>query len=161
MEKQFNLLKVHQSEVYDENVDLQTVLEVKDQLLKAQADQIAALQIELEKQLDQSDVVHSESEKSDLVVDRNELVVQTSLNSSIVGPSIDAPTLFEELQQLIVRLLHKVDRSTRALEAAQWSKQKTAVMISPRSLNTPSTSTEDISIKYIQFRIYFKYFFIE
>jgi len=150
MEKQFNLLKVHQSEVYDENVDLQTVLEVKDQLLKAQADQIAALQIELEKQLDQSDVVHSESEKSDLVVDRNELVVQTSLNSSIVGPSIDAPTLFEELQQLIVRLLHKVDRSTRALEAAQWSKQKTAVMISPRSLNTPSTSTEDISIKFRQ-----------
>jgi len=132
--------------VDDDNDKLQTLLDVKENLLKAQADQITALRLELEKQMNPP----SESEKeNDITVDHLEPPIQISLNSSCtVAPSEDMPTFFEELQQLIICMLHKVDRSARALEAAQWSKQKTTLVVSPRNLHTPSTSTEDISIRY-------------
>lgn len=147
MQDELELLKERQSDVDDENDKLQTILKVKDNLLKAQADQIAALRSELEKQMNPP----SESEKeNDLTADHIEPAIQISLNSTgTEAVSEDMPTFFEEIQQLIVSMLHKVDRSARALEAAQWSKQKTSLVVSPRNLNTPSTSTEDISIKYI------------
>lgn len=147
MQDELELLKERQSDVDDENDKLQAILEVKDNLLKAQADQIAALRSVLEKQMNPP----SESEKeNDLTADHIEPAIQISLNSTgTEAVSEDMPTFFEEIQQLIVSMLHKVDRSARALEAAQWSKQKTSLVVSPRNLNTPSTSTEDISIKYI------------
>ena len=146
IEHELQLLKERQSDVDDANDKLQAVLEMKENILKAQTDQIAALHSELEKQMSPQ----SESEKeNDTTVDHNEPAIEISLNSSCAGaPSEDMPTFFEELQQLIVCMLHKVDRSARALEAAQWSKQKTSLVVSPRNLHTPSTSTEDISIKY-------------
>ena len=132
----------------EENSSLQTVLDVKDKLLKAQSEQITALQNELENQLYAQSETERESDapashKADSTL--QDVAEETSL-PVIVG---EMPTLFDELQQLIFRLLHKVDNSTRALEAAQTTKPKRTNnnLLSPRSHITPSTSTEDISIK--------------
>lgn len=133
----------------EENTSLQTILDVKDKLLKAQSEQIAALQNELENQL----YAPSETEReSDAPASRkHDSTLQDVADSSLPATAAEMPSLFDELQQLIVRLLHKVDNSTRALEAAQATPQKkiTNNLLSPRSqVISPSTSTEDISIKY-------------
>ena len=134
----------------EDNSNLQAVLEVKDKLLKAQSGQIAALQEELENHI----YATSETDRgSDAPGSRNHnSTLQDVADISVpVIVTSEMPTLFDELQQLIVRLLHKVDNSTRALEAAQMTTQTrtNSSLLSPRNLVTPSTSTEDISIKYL------------
>lgn len=142
------MLRRNQSEINEDNNGLQAVLEVKDKLLKAQSEQIAALQEELENHL----FAHSETERdSDAPESRkNNSTLQDVVDVSLPVGTSEMPTLFDELQQLIVRLLHKVENSTRALEAAQTTAQvrKHGNLLSPRNFVTPSTSTEDISIKY-------------
>lgn len=147
------MLQLSQSDLAEENASLQTVLDVKDKLLKAQAEQIAALQNELENQLYG---VQSESERdvAEARRDREEMDRSSSTLLPNRSRAEDVPSLFDELQQIIVRLLHKVDNSTRALEAAQWTKEHKThnnnTLLSPRGLTTtPSTfsSTEDISVR--------------
>ncbi len=131
----------------EENSSLQTVLDVKDQLLKAQSEQITALQNELENHM----YAQSETEReSDVPASHQaDSTLQDVVDTSLPVTAVEMPSLFHELQQLIFRLLHKVDNSTRALEAAQATKQKRTNnnLLSPRPHITPSTSTEDISIK--------------
>jgi hypothetical protein len=138
---------MNQADMDEENSSMQTVLDVKDKLLKAQSEQIAALQNELENQL----YAHSETEReSDVPASHKaDSTLQDVIDTSLPVIAGEMPTLFDELQQLIFRLLHKVDSSTRALEAAQATKPKRTNnnLLSPRSHITPSTSTEDISIK--------------
>lgn len=131
----------------EENSSLQTVLDVKDKLLKAQSEQIAALQNELENHLYAQSETERESEAPPSV--KHDSTLQDVVETSLEASPAEMPTLFDELQQLICRLLHKVENSTRALEAAQTAKRKktTNNLLSPRTQITPSTSTEDISIK--------------
>ena len=141
---------MNQADMDEENNSLQSVLDVKDKLLKAQSEQIAALQNELENHL----YAQSETEReSDVLGNRkHDSTLQDVVDTSLPVTAAEMPTLFDELQQVIVRLLNKVDNSTRALEAAQATSQKKASsnLLSPRSHITPSTSTEDISIKYVK-----------
>ena len=53
MEQQYKILKTNQNELEDENSSLQQLLEVKEKLLKAQAEQITALTAALEEQLEE------------------------------------------------------------------------------------------------------------
>lgn len=138
---------MNQAEMDEENSSLQTVLNVKEKLLKAQSEQIAVLQNELENHLYAPSETDRESDRP--VSRRNESTLQDVVDTSLPVMAGEMPSLFSELQQLIVRLLHKVDNSTRALEAAQATAQKKTnnSLLSPRGHVSPSTSTEDISIK--------------
>ena len=131
----------------EENNNLQAILDVKDKLLKAQSEQIAALQNELENQL----YAQSESEKESEGPNcsKNNSTLRDVADTSLPVVGAEMPSLFDELQQMIVGLLRKVDRSTKTLEAAQATAQKkvNSNFLSPRSHITPATSTEDISIK--------------
>lgn len=131
----------------EENNSLQTVLDVKEKLLKAQSEQIAALQNELENHLYAQSETEIESDVPPSV--KHDSTLQDVVDTSLPALVAEMPTLFDELQQLIFRLLHKVENSTRALEAAQTTKRKRTNnnLLSPRTHITPSTSTEDISIK--------------
>lgn len=150
LEQQNQVLRMNQADLDEENNNLQSILEVKDKLLKAQSEQIAALQNELENHL----YAPSETEKESVIPGcrKNDSTLQDAANTSIPVTAADMPTLFDDLQQVIVRLLTKVENSTRALEAAQATTQKrtSSNLLSPRNHITPSTSTEDISIKYVQ-----------
>ena len=146
MEQHLQQLMMNKSELDDENNSLHQVLAVKDKLLQAQADQIAALQAELENQLQLS---HHQSECGAATEPacRHDSTIHDLSTESLVEPAPDMPSLFDELQQLIVRLTRKVEHSTRALEAVQCGKTNASCLISPRSQMTPSTSTEDVSVK--------------
>ena len=143
------MLQLSQSDLANENSSLQTVLEVKEKLLKAQAEQIAALQTELMNQLYD---VQSESERDSEATEDDNKCTRDGVDQS-KARSDDVPTLFDELQQIVVKLIHKVDNSTRALEAVQWTTEHRTLnnnmLLSPRGLTTPSnfSSTEDISVK--------------
>ncbi|KAK4018868.1 hypothetical protein OUZ56_000908 [Daphnia magna] len=147
LEQQNQLLRINQADMDEENSSLQTVLDVKDKLLKAQSEQIAALQNELENHLYAQSETERESEAPPSV--KHDSTLQDVVETSLEASPAEMPTLFDELQQLICRLLHKVENSTRALEAAQTAKRKKTAnnLLSPRTQITPSTSTEDISIK--------------
>lgn len=149
------MLRISQSDLVEENSSLQAILEVKDKLLKAQAEQITALQTELENHVFGQSESERENESHSAENHRNSSAKrrETDDNSFTKKHIEDVPSLFQELQKVIVSLLHKVDNSTRALEAAQWTKQpKTTtnnnLLLSPRSFVTPCTSTEDISVRY-------------
>lgn len=148
MEQQIHVLRMNQTDLAEENSSLQTVLDVKDKLLKAQAEQIVALQNELENHLYSQSESEQESENVP-VAEKSHEGTQNVAANSLSGTTADVPNLFHELQQMIVRLLHKVDSNTRFLEAAQLTKQQKISnhLLSPRNFVTPSTSTEDISIK--------------
>jgi hypothetical protein len=154
MEQQIHVLRMNQADLAEENSSLQTVLDVKDKLLKAQAEQIAALQNELENHLYSQSESERESENVPPAEKLHDGTLRNVANHSLSGTTADVPTLFNELQQMIVRLLHKVDSNTRFLEAAQLTKQQKISnhLLSPRNFVTPSTSTEDISIKYKHFK---------
>lgn len=152
MEQELHMLRISQADLEDENGGLHALLEVKEKLLKAQAEQITALHNELEHQL----YAQSESEReNELSIERSGEPVPGKLRNVAETTQLttvtELPSLFDEVQHLIVKLLHKVDRSTRALETAQLSpkkRQTPSSLQSPRSAMTPSTSTEDVSIKY-------------
>ena len=150
MEQQIQVLRMNQADLAEENSSLQTVLDVKDKLLKAQADQIAALQNELENHLYSQSESERESENAPVMEKSNDGTLRNIADqSNTSGMTADVPTLFDELQQMIIRLLHKVDSNTRFLESAQLTKQQKVSnhLLSPRNFVTPSTSTEDVSIK--------------
>ncbi|XP_057370587.1 interaptin-like [Daphnia carinata] len=147
LEQQNQLLRINQADMDEENSSLQTVLDVKEKLLKAQSEQIAALQNELENHLYAHSETERESEAPASV--KHDSTLQDVVETSLAASRAEMPSLFDELQQMICRLLHKVENSTRALEAAQTAKRKRTNnnLLSPRTQITPSTSTEDISIK--------------
>ncbi|KAI9565881.1 hypothetical protein GHT06_009679 [Daphnia sinensis] len=147
LEQQNQLLRINQADMDEENSSLQTVLDVKDKLLKAQSEQIAALQNELENHLYAQSETERESDAPPSI--KHDSTLQDVVETTLAASPAEMPTLFDELQQLICRLLHKVENSTRALEAAQTAKRKKTNnnLLSPRTQITPSTSTEDISIK--------------
>ncbi len=153
MEQQLQILRLNQSDLKDENCSLQSVLDVKDKLLKAQAEQIAALEHELENLLYSQSESERESEAHCQEKIRHSTQRQEDgYRGTSRARDDEVPSLFDELQQLIVRLIHKVDSNTRALESAQFTKNQKVttnnnLLLSPRNFVTPSTSTEDISIK--------------
>lgn len=155
MEQELQMLRISQADLEDENSGLQTVLEVKEKLLKAQAEQITALHNELEHQL----YAQSESERENEPPTERRQPVQAKLKElpelTHSTTATEVPSLLDEVQHIIVKLLRKVESSTRTLESAQLSPKKRHgpnLLQSPRSTITPSTSTEDISIKYVTFK---------
>lgn len=156
MEQELQMLRISQADLEDENGGLHALLEVKEKLLKAQAEQITALHNELEHQL----YAQSESERENELpaIERRREPLLANINEAAESTQsttvTEVPSLFAEVQHLIVKLLRKVESSTRALETAQLSpkkRQAPSLLQSPRSAMTPSTSTEDVSIKYETF----------
>ena len=146
MEEELQTITISRTELEDENNSMQQVLAVKDKLLKAQADQIAALKTELENQLHLLQQPPEPEENEEEPLNRRDSTDQDLSTDSLRVLPPDMPSLFDELQQMIVHLTRKVEQSTRTLEAVQFSKPQ-STLISPRSHITPATSTEDISVK--------------